>query len=263
MAYRKASAGQTQSFSCTPCMHHHYCYQLIHLGLCSNQQGYGKMLRVFIMLIHNCVRLTDPAIKRRFLIPKLWQQIYPYSIVRNTTDHKHFASFFAFAHMHALVSDGVSRPVTIDQFPQLNRSFRDIEYLHNLFHTAKEPEHKRLGDYLAVNGGAAVHVALLSDLVIDANSITSDANMQKAKPLLANMNNLALPSSAFAEEMCRWGLLEFLNSILTDIGSDLTNLKESVSHTVSCGIISVSVKHRCNDSDDVFRKRFYLTNCNI
>lgn len=191
------------------------------------------MMTAFIMLIHNCVRLDDPAVKSCFLIPNLWQHIYRFTQARHDKDPKHMFAFLSFIHMHAFVLDGPRRGVTIDKFPELDRTFQDIVFLNQLWHAAEKPERQILGDYLAATGGAAVHAALLGDLVADANSIMSDGNMQKAEPLLANMNNLALPSSVFAEEMCGWGVLEHLNAILTSNGPDLTTLKDSVSKTIT------------------------------
>lgn len=187
------------------------------------------MLEVSVRLIHGCVRLPDPAIKSHFLVPNLWQHIYPFSATRKTLDVKHFSSFLALVHMHGLVSDGTNRSVTIDQFPQLNRDFEDIKYINHLWHTAQSAEEtKVLGDFLAVTGGAAVHAALLSDLVADLNTIISNENKEKIHALFGNLNNIALQSSAFAEEICRSGLLTSLEKILNRSGLDLKNITDAV-----------------------------------
>lgn len=184
------------------------------------------MLRLFILLLHNCVRLNDQAMKSSFLVPNLWPHIYPASAVRNTEDYKNYAAFLAFAHMHALVSDRANGPITIDRFPRLNNSFEDIKYLNKLWHMAHDTEKQILGGYIAATGGAAIHVTFLRDLMANLN--ISNESRDKLKPLLENMSSIAMESSTFAEEMTRNGLLTHLKTIWTRSGLDLTGITDTV-----------------------------------
>lgn len=192
------------------------------------QQGCQQMLEMSVMIIHNCVRVSDIDCKRHFLIPNLWPHVYSISTARKIGPLKDACAFLAFAYMHALAADGTPSQVNIDQFPEMQRSFQDLKFISHVWHIANAGDEKVLGNYLAATGGAWIHAELLNELVENLPDITSKENMEKAKPLLSNMNNLALESASFAGELCCNGVLNHLKMVLGRSGLDLGRMDDAV-----------------------------------
>lgn len=198
-------------------------------------QNTKRMLHMALGVLQHSVRLKD---KERFFIPGLWESIKIYAELKSADSPLRACSFLAFAHVYEslaahIANNPESFQITADTFPKINRTHDDIMFTNKLWHTCNSSEEKVLGDYLARTGGAADHALLLAETVGDVSSIEMDKLMhkdsiEKIQPLLANMNNIALESQAFARQLCEAGLMGTLKAVLGHQGFDLTNLQSQV-----------------------------------